>query len=288
MYLQENTKLVGRYLIKQVLGHSYINFAEDYINYLGVDRLYGKKVVIKELYPSYGYRSSKDGDEITFRSERIDYDEEKEKILKRAQMTARLSKAKCIVKTTDFFEANNTVYVVTDYIEGLTLKKFLKLRRIEPEMFINIFTPLLESLDEMHRQGIIHCNISPDNIVLLSNGEVKLKGFRGEKTYIHEDAALTATDVIYRPLENYETHGMMGPWSDIYSLCATVYRCITGKTPPDVLQRIQEQSSLKKISDLGIPISPQLETAIMKGMSISVEERYHSIQELCEDLYKGY
>lgn len=287
MYLQENTKLIGRYLIKQVFGYSYINSAGEYINYLGVDRLYGKKVVIKEFYPSYGGRISKDGDEIAFQSERIDYNEEKEKILKKAQMTARLSKAKCIVRTTDFFEANNTVYAVTDYIEGLTLKKFLKLRRIEPEMFINVFTPLLESLDEMHRQGVIHCNISPDNIMILLNGEVKLKGFRGEKTYIHEDGALTATDVIYRPLENYEIHGMMGPWSDIYSLCATMYRCITGKIPTDIFSRSQGNCPLKKISDFGIPISLQLEAAIMKGMSISVEERYHSIQELCEDLYKN-
>lgn len=282
--LQKNSELKGRYIIEKVLGQG-----GDYIAYLGVDKLYEKKVVIKELFPiSSATRNIEHGDVVNFGEEEGNYNQGKEIFLNEACSTARFDKTEAVAKALDFFEINNTAYIVKDYLEGITLSQYLRENgTIEPKELVEFLIPLLQSLDEMHSQGIIHCDICPDNIMVLLGGKVKLIGFGAEEDYKKSRSISCVLHPQYVPLEQYRGNGK-GPWTDIYALCATVYRCITGKTPPDVLQRIQEQSSLKKISDLGIPISPQLETAIMKGMSISVEERYHSIQELCEDLYKGY
>ena len=91
----------------------------------------------------------------------------------------------------------------------------------------------------------------------------------------------------YAPPEQYQTHGIQGPWTDIYALCATMYKCITGENPPDAIERVMDDS-LKKISEFGIVIPPQEEAAIIKGMSVSAKDRYQDIKDLCEDLYGGY
>ena len=91
----------------------------------------------------------------------------------------------------------------------------------------------------------------------------------------------------YAPPEQYQTHGIQGPWTDIYALCATMYKCITGENPPDAIERVMDDS-LKKISEFGIVIPPQEEAAIIKGMSVSAKDRYQDIKDFCEDLYGGY
>ena len=91
----------------------------------------------------------------------------------------------------------------------------------------------------------------------------------------------------YAPPEQYQTHGVQGPWTDIYALCATMYKCITGENPPDAIERVMDDH-LKKISAFGIPVLPQIEEAIIKGMSVAANDRYQNVGDFCEDLYGGY
>ena len=91
----------------------------------------------------------------------------------------------------------------------------------------------------------------------------------------------------YAPPEQYQTHGIQGPWTDIYALCATMYKCITGENPPDAIERVMDDH-LKKISAFGIPVLPQIEEAIIKGMSVAANDRYQNVGDFCEDLYGGY
>ena len=203
---------------------------------------------------------------------------------------AKFSKDEGIVKALDFFEINNTAYIVMEYLEGITLKQYLREnQRIAPEDLIELLVPLIESLDEIHSQGMIHRDISPDNIMVLPDGRIKLMDFGAARDYTEfgEKSLSIVLKPGYAPPEQYQTHGIQGPWTDIYALCATMYKCITGENPPDAIERVMEDH-LKKISEFGITIPPQEEAAIIKGMSVSAKDRYQDIKDFCEDLYGGY
>lgn len=283
--LRKGTRLIGRYTIEKVLGQGGFG-----ITYLGIDELHEKKVAIKEFFPQGIVTRNieyEDAVTVTFVGEKDNYNKGKEKFLKEARIMARFSKDEGIVKAQDFFEINNTAYIVMEYLEGITLKQYLRENeRIEPEELLELFVPLIESLDEIHSQGLIHRDISPDNIMVLLGGKIKLMDFGAARDYTDfgEKSLSLILKPGYAPPEQYQTHGVQGPWTDIYALCATMYKCLTGENPPDAIERVMDDN-LKEISEFDIPVSKQMEETIIKGMSISARNRYQNIEEFCEDLY---
>jgi len=283
--LRKGTRLIGRYTIEKVLGQGGFG-----ITYLGIDELHEKKVAIKEFFPQGIVTRNieyEDAVTVTFVGEKDNYNKGKEKFLKEARIMARFSKDEGIVKAQDFFEINNTAYIVMEYLEGITLKQYLRENeRIEPEELLELFVPLIESLDEIHSQGLIHRDISPDNIMVLLGGKIKLMDFGAVRDYTDfgEKSLSLILKPGYAPPEQYQTHGVQGPWTDIYALCATMYKCLTGENPPDAIERVMDDN-LKEIFEFGIPVSKQMEETIIKGMSISARNRYQNIEEFCEDLY---
>ena len=286
--LRKETRLIGRYTIEGVLGQGGFG-----ITYLGIDELHEKKVAIKEFFPQGIVTRNieyEDTVTVTFVGEKANYEKGKERFLKEARTMANFSKDEGIVKALDFFGINNTAYIVMEYLEGITLKQYLREnQRIAPEDLIELLVPLIESLDEIHSQGMIHRDISPDNIMVLPDGRIKLMDFGAARDYTEfgEKSLSIVLKPGYAPPEQYQTHGVQGPWTDIYALCATMYKCITGENPPDAIERVMDDS-LKKISEFGIAIPPQEEAAIIKGMSVSAKDRYQDIKDFCEDLYGGY
>ena len=286
--LRKGTRLIGHYTIEGVLGQGGFG-----ITYLGIDELHEKKVAIKEFFPQGIVTRNieyQDTVTVTFVGEKDNYEKGKERFLKEARTMAKFSKDEGIVKALDFFEINNTAYIVMEYLEGITLKQYLREnQRIAPEDLIELLVPLIESLDEIHSQGMIHRDISPDNIMVLPDGRIKLMDFGAARDYTEfgEKSLSIVLKPGYAPPEQYQTHGIQGPWTDIYALCATMYKCITGENPPDAIDRVIDDH-LKKISEFGIVIPPQEEAAIIKGMSVSAKGRYQDIKDFCEDLYGGY
>ena len=286
--LRKGTRLIGRYIIESVLGQGGFG-----ITYLGIDELHEKKVAIKEFFPQGIVTRNieyKDTVTVTFVGEKDNYEKGKERFLKEARTMAKFSKDEGIVKALDFFEINNTAYIVMEYLEGITLKQYLREnKRIAPEDLIELLVPLIESLDEIHSQGMIHRDISPDNIMVLPDGRIKLMDFGAARDYTEfgEKSLSIVLKPGYAPPEQYQTHGIQGPWTDIYALCATMYKCITGENPPDAIERVMDDH-LKKISAFGISVLPQIEEAIIKGMSVAANDRYQNVGDFCEDLYGGY
>ena len=286
--LRKGTRLIGRYTIEGVLGQGGFG-----ITYLGIDELHEKKVAIKEFFPQGIVTRNieyQDTVTVTFVGEKDNYEKGKERFLKEARTMAKFSKDEGIVKALDFFEINNTAYIVMEYLEGVTLKQYLREnQRIAPEDLIELLVPLIEALDEIHSQGLIHRDISPDNIMVLPDGRIKLMDFGAARDYTEfgEKSLSIVLKPGYAPPEQYQTHGIQGPWTDIYALCATMYKCITGENPPDAIERVMDDH-LKKISAFGIPVLPQIEEAIIKGMSVSAQDRYQDIKDFCEALYGGY
>ena len=286
--LRKGTRLIGRYTVEGVLGQGGFG-----ITYLGMDELHKKKVAIKEFFPQGIVTRNieyEDTVTVTLVGEKENYDKGKERFLKEAQTMAMFSKDKGIVKALDFFEINNTAYIVMEYLEGVTLKQYLREnKRIVAEDLVELLVPLIEALDEIHSQGLIHRDISPDNIMVLPDGRIKLMDFGAARDYTEfgEKSLSIVLKPGYAPPEQYQTHGVQGPWTDIYALCATMYKCITGENPPDAIERVMDDH-LKKISAFGIPVLPQIEEAIIKGMSVAANDRYQNVGDFCEDLYGGY
>ena len=286
--LRKGTRLIGRYTVEGVLGQGGFG-----ITYLGMDELHKKKVAIKEFFPQGIVTRNieyEDTVTVTLVGEKENYDKGKERFLKEAQTMAMFSKDKGIVKALDFFEINNTAYIVMEYLEGVTLKQYLRENeRIDAEDLVELLVPLIEALDEIHSQGLIHRDISPDNIMVLPDGRIKLMDFGAARDYTEfgEKSLSIVLKPGYAPPEQYQTHGVQGPWTDIYALCATMYKCITGENPPDAINRLVDDH-LKKISAFGIPVLPQIEEAIIKGMSVAAKDRYQNVGDFCEDLYGGY
>lgn len=277
--------MIGRYVIQEVLGQGGFG-----ITYLGIDKLYGNKVAIKEYYPQeIAMRKAQYEDVVTVTSieEKNNYDKGKKRFLDEAQVMARFNKNEGIVKILDFFEANNTAYIVMEYLEGITLKQYLgKYGVIQFRNLIEMMRPLLEALIEIHSQGLIHRDISPDNIMVQHNGKVKLMDFGAARDYI--ESGNKSLSVIlkpgYAPPEQYQTHGVQGPWTDIYALCATIYKCLTGITPPDAIARVMDDK-FKGPDQLDGKLSPDIKKILWKGMNIFPEERYQDIVEFGEDVY---
>ena len=280
--------LNGKYLVGNVLGEGGFG-----ITYVGLDLNLETRVAIKEFYPN-GYVSRDNTLTTTVtrfeNSDREAVDKWRSGFVKEARALAKCQNLPGIVGVKDFFEENSTAYIVMEYIEGQTLKEFMKSKggRISEQELFSTIEPVINSLQKVHETGVIHRDISPDNIMILPDNSMKLLDFGAARSY-GEEAEKSLSVMLkpgYAPEEQYRTHGKQGPWSDVYAFSATLYKCITGKTPVESMERMRTDS-LVKPSDMGVAISPQREAAILKGMAVYAEDRLQSMKELHDLLYNG-
>lgn len=285
-HLVPGTILNNKFMVGAALGEGGFG-----ITYIGRDTKLDMKVAIKEYYPNgYVNRSNTISPAINSSTsgERKDFfDTGKERFLREAQILAKFSGSTGIVDVRDFFEENNTAYIVMEYLDGQTLKDYLKNKgTLTPEQTIRLLMPVMESLKKVHTQGLIHRDISPDNIILV-DGRVKLLDF-GAARNVSATANKSLSVMLkpgYAPEEQYRSKGNQGPWTDVYALCATMYKCITGITPDDSTQRVFSDE-LKTPSALGISIDPIIEKALLKGLNVMQKDRYQNIDELLNG-FKG-
>jgi len=205
-----------------------------------------------------------------------------------AKTLAKFRNLPGIVSVTDFFYTNETSYIVMEYIEGMTLKAYLAESggKLPADRVFDMMKPVMFSLDKVHLGGMVHRDISPDNIMIDSNGFVKLLDFGAAREFT--DSGNRSLSVIlkhgYAPEEQYRSRGVQGPWTDVYALCATVYRCITGVTPLESNERLIGDE-LRAPSELGAEIGRAREAALMKGMAVMQRDRWQSMNGLYEILY---
>lgn len=284
-HLPPGTILVDRYLVGRVLGEGGFG-----ITYIGCDLRLELKVAIKEYFPS---------DKVTRHAQASlqvsnytgalagNYEQGKEKYLQEARTMARMNKQAEIVSVRDFFQANNTAYIVMEYVEGTTFKELVlqKGGRIPAGEFLHMIEPLFGALGVMHETGLIHRDISPDNL-MMENGCVRLLDFGCARESANGTETMTiALKHGYAPIEQYQNKGQ-GPWTDVYGLCATMYYCLTGKVPQQSLDRLCEDELILP-RKLGVDLTENQERALLYGMGIRPRRRYQSIAELYAALYTG-
>ena len=278
------TVLAARYIVGVAKGEGGFG-----ITYIGRDTKLDRVVAIKEYYPSgLVNRNSTVSPVVTQTAdEQGSYAYEKgcERFLTEAKTLAQVSGEVGIVNIIDFFEENNTAYIVMEYLDGMSLKDYLSTNGVlTPEQTLEILMPVMLSLEKVHNQGLIHRDISPSNIMILKN-TVKLIDFGAARnaTGNGNKSLSLMLKPGYAPEEQYRSKGVQGPWTDVYALCATIYKCITGITPDEANDRLHKDE-LKRPSELGVRVSAGFEATIMKGLSVLQQDRYQSIGELMSDL----
>lgn len=284
--LTPGTILRGRYLVGNSLGQGGFG-----ITYIGCDLLLNFRVAIKEYYPSgYANRNVNSSTEVSVSESK--YSEiiasGKEKFLNEARVLAEFYDTPGIVDVRDFFEENNTAYIVMEYLDGVTLQECIKNNSIAPEVVVKLFMPIMDSLQKIHEKNTIHRDISPDNIMLLASGSLKLMDFGAARQVDYSDPKSMSVVLKngFAPVEQYRSKGELGPWTDVYALVASMYVCLTGVVPDVSLERAFEDT-MKWPRDLGIPISQTLESVIKKGMAVKSEDRYQTVAELAQDIQKA-
>ena len=279
-HLAAGTVLSGKYLIGNAIGEGGFG-----ITYLGFDQTLMLKVAVKEYFPTgYANRNNTVSNEVllNYSGKEDLYKHGKDGFLSEARSIAAFSSESGVVDVRDYFTENNTAYIVMEYLEGVTLGSYvLDNGALLTDRLLEMMLPLMRALEKMHRKNIIHRDIAPDNIMLLGNGGMKLTDFGAARYFSGEDNKSLSVVLKpgYAPYEQYSRKGVQGPWTDVYALCATIYRCITGTMPPDALDRVMG-SELKKPSELGAVIDPDTEAALMKGLELYPKDRLQSVSEL--------
>ncbi len=269
-----------RYLVGGVLGEGGFG-----ITYIGLDTLLQVRVAVKEFFPNgmVNRNNTVSNEVLSISAETAKelFSKSRESFLHEARTLAKFTNEPGVVAVRDFFEENNTVYIVMEYLDGVTLKSYLKqVGRISPNNTVCLLMPVFRSLRKIHEKGLIHRDISPDNIMLVGE-QVKLLDFGAAREYADERSLSVMLKHGYAPLEQYRRHGVQGAWTDVYAVCAVMYRCITGSVPPDAPDRVFDDE-LKMPSELGIDTEPAFEEVLRSGLAIKPDERYQNIDELLE------
>ena len=204
--------------------------------------------------------------------------ENRSKFLREARTLAQFSGCRGIVNVRDFLETPDKVYMVMEYLDGEDLSTYVdKKGRLSFEETMRLLTPVMDVLSRLHKANMLHRDVSPDNIRLTSEGEVKLLDFGSVSNMTSENLTRTITvKPGYAPIEQYSGAAEQGPWTDVYSLCATIYKCITGRKPADSLVR-SFRDEVELPSSLGVQISPDEEAALMQGFSVQPADRFSNI-----------
>ncbi len=287
-FLNPGIKIKDRYLIGKVLGAGGFG-----ITYLGFDLGLQIPIAIKEYFPNrFASRNV-----LTHRLEpnalkdsgKEDFFESgKEKFLQEARTLARFQKMEGIVSVTNIAEDNNTIYMVMEYLPGKSLNNIVASRSVPMgfEEAMDMIKPVIDALEVVHDAGMIHRDISPDNMVMGENGKLILIDFGAARDYVGSDSQMTVLlKPGYAPLEQFHSNGRQGPWTDIYALCATIYYMINCALPESAIDRVAEDH-LISLSTLRDDIPLWFSDAIDRGMAVDYHDRFHSIQELREAL--GY
>lgn len=285
-HLPPGTVLKERYLVGRVLGEGGFG-----ITYIGCDLQLELKVAIKEYFPTdKASRVSQASLEVSSYTGAagVNYDKGLKKFLQEARTIARMDKQPVIVNVRDFFEVNHTAYIVMEYVEGTTFKELVEQRggRIPAGELLYLIEPLFFALKEMHGNGLIHRDISPENL-MIEKGEVRLLDFGCARESADGGNTLTiALKHGYAPVEQYQSKGQ-GPWTDVYALSATIYYCLTGKKPPQAMDRLVEDELIPP-RKLGVELTQQQEKALLYGLGVPPRRRFQSMEEFHTALYEGF
>lgn len=285
VHLVEGTILNGQYLIGKVIGHGGFG-----ITYLALDLALETKVAIKEYFPNdIATRTTESSTVLPMKTNESEetYVYGRDKFMEEAKTMAKFTHFNSIVRVLSFFVDNNTAYIVMEYLEGEDLLQYVKGKggRIETSEALKLLEPVFDCLIEMHKHGILHRDISPDNIYITKHGKVKLLDFGASRFAISEKSKSLSVILKpgYAPPEQYSSRGKQGTWTDVYALAATLYRIIMGRAPVEAVDRQMDDSDFVNEAKL---LPDKVRNTIIDALVLLPDKRIQAVSEFKKELYQ--
>lgn len=284
------TILNGKYFLGKVLGEGGFG-----ITYLAMDLNFEIPVAVKEYFPvglasrDTSIEGNTENISVITGEKKKYYDYGIQSFSAEAKNLAKFQRTDGIIAVKDFFLENSTAYLVMEYIDGKTLKQYLEEKDapLSEEETLRLIRPILNALQKIHEEGIIHRDISPENIMLAKDGRVVLIDFGAAR--ISTGAETKSLTVLlkngYAPVEQYQTQGKQGPYTDIYAICATMYRMMSGEKPQEAIDRMVEDKVVRLEIKSGLHISHIVSAVVQKGLAVQAKDRFQTVKELKEKLF---
>ena len=279
------TVLNNRYLIGRMIGQGGFG-----LTYIGYDYKLTTPVCIKEYFPAGGAMRGQDGSTRVYwsgGSTGAALKKGRKIFVEEAKKAVRVRSLDSIVSVWDVFDENDTAYIVMEYIKGITLKDYLKKRGtvMDTEECLGFLLPVIRDLKEVHEKGIVHRDISPDNLMVNEKGKVKLldlgvandltKGLEQPFMLVHKKSFRS-----FRPLEQFVEGKNIGSWTDVYAMCATIYWCMTGKLLPEAMERMLRNDGFEFPDSM-----PEAMRAVLQhGLELKPANRIKDMEELESEL----
>ncbi len=281
--LPVGTLLHGTYLVGRVLGQGGFG-----ITYLGWDQEQGRRVAIKEYFPMNQVNRSQ-GTVMVATDEGI-FQEGKDRFLKEAQALAKLRHLSHIVQVYRCFTENNSIYIAMEYIDGITLQEYIRRRggQVPAQETLSLLRPIIRTMAQVHRSGMIHRDISPDNIMVRPDGVVKILDFGTARAMAGGQLTHSTQAILKRgfaPMEQYSAGRDIDQRADEYALCATIYYCMTGRLPPEAFDRYMDQLDIPWEQIPGL--MPEQIQALRTASALAADERFPDLESLEAALYPG-
>lgn len=284
-HLNPGTLIRNRYYLGTAIGSGGFG-----VTYYAWDCDLSRAVAIKEYLPSeFATRARNQTNVSLFAGNRTQqFREGLQRYVDEAHRLAQLQRIDGIAQVYEYFEKNGTGYIVMEYIPGITFEEYLKRKggKIDFKEAISVLFPVMEALKEVHKHGIIHRDVSPDNILITEQGNVNLIDFGAARyaTTTHSKSLSVLLKPGYAPEEQYRSQGEQGPWSDVYAMGSTLYRSITGEIPPESLERMANEGATIPRKLKKARVSKNISNAIMNAMMVKAEYRYQSMKEFIDAL----
>lgn len=257
------------------------------VTYIAMDLTNGQRVAVKEYFPSQTARRNKNGilEPVTGSWEQ--YEAGKRSFLKEAQMLSSLRGMPSVVQGLEYLENGGTAYLVMEYLDGTPLFRIVERRgRIPAQELMPRLKPLMEDIGKLHARGVVHRDISPDNIMWMTDGTWKLLDFGSARSTLDNRTMTVAVKNGFAPLEQYQTR-RQGPCTDVYALAATVYYCLTGLIPPDAPTRLLSGKSPASPISQGAALTARQEKALMWALELKIEDRPVNMEAFRKALFAG-
>lgn len=289
-YLNAGVILHDRYRVNSVIGQGGFG-----ITYDGTDLNLDMHIAIKEYFPKHiASRYNIYSKNVTYSSENASlYEHGMRNFLKEARNMAKFTGQENFVYVSDYFSENGTAYIIMEYVPGKNLKNFLEEHGLLTlDEVMRIINPVMNAVEVIHERNMIHRDISPSNIMILPDGKVKLLDFGAVREVSAETQSLSTMSSVYKygysPIEQQTRDLKQGTYSDVYALCATIYKMLTGITPPSPFARLSGEEILLPPSQVGVQISSSQEETLMEGLAIYGNDRIQTVGELRNGLFSAH
>ena len=252
------------------------------ITYLAADNYLETKHWLREYFPKDFVVRGEDGTEAATKPGAADsFAAGKKNFIRDIRLQSSLNGFSSAAGVTDLFYTNGTAYAVMEYAPGKPLTAFIAAQgKLSPEYTLALFAPVTRQLAKEQSLGLLRCNLTPDSFTV-ADGRLKLEG-----TGVPGGHLSTFLQPGFSPEELYRSSGTPGAWSDVYSLCAVMYWCMTGITPDAASDRVYKDD-LRSPSSLGVYFGAGPEAGLMKGLSVYREDRPQDCGALFRDIYIG-